>query len=202
MTQILLRRGLSRAGLVLAIVAGAVAFAPDVEGAGNQHRVYMGYQQTSIIVTQSWTGPTHSGSEQAIDFGKAGNPWGYAVRFRSQNTMGSATMSASKGALGGTTCTGNEIWVIQGSNIMGRVRYVHMTPLGGVPGSWTMAAGGAVTEQTLGTISGSQPVGCPWSAPHLHQQDASAGTANTSFFSLGSSHNYGASSTWMFQYDF
>lgn len=111
-------------------------------------------------------------------------------------------MSASKGALGGTTCTGNEIWVTQSGIIMGKVRYVHMTPLGGVPGLWSMPAGGAVTQQTLGTISGSQPVGCPWNAPHLHQQDSWTATANTGFFSLGSSHNYGASSTWMFQYDF
>ena len=189
--------------VIVAVLVALAAGSNDAAAAGNKHRVYMGYQQTSIVVTQSWTGSTHVAANQEVDFGKNGNPWGYAVRFRSQSVAGSGSMTASKGSLGSsTTCTGNEIWVTWSGVIKGKVRYVHINPLGGVPGLWPMPGSGTVTEQTLGTISSSQPTGCPFDNPHLHQADATAATYNSGQFAQWSTHNYGSSSTWMYEYDF
>ena len=75
-----------------------------------------------------------------------------------------------------TQCTGVRVDTYNGSwNYMGDIHYKHIDVYPGVIDSAWQNYSQGVYWRDLGTVSWSQPPGCPWEGAHLHQSANAAG---------------------------
>lgn len=180
------------AGLAGFVLATAAALTPGGSAEGSSHRVAtvlpgMSQGDACAIWGQfSWAHrcwhDDEVGSWSGLDFNRwDGQEPGLSVYW---NHFGSdwsqvVTVSFSNGV--NTNCTGITVTITQ-PGASGAFNYKHIDPASGVAGSswqdWFSVPGHVSGTRYLGTVSASQPSGCPWTGAHLHQSGNNASSTS------------------------
>lgn len=174
-----------------AAAAGGVIIGPSglQAQAGTDHRVVVGLATNAATIVTPW----HNNETDTRFYGldlvkKVGDTAGTKVYWESHHSVGSGSRRMKAYVYdhtrSGTKCTGVDVELYDAldNRFLGEEHYVHIKATDGVIGTYFyVEANESWTARELGTVVASQPEGCPFQGPHLHQSGADRAGLNTFF---------------------
>lgn len=160
--------------VVLMIAVGISASRDAVSAASRDHRIIVGMATTKAY--HSGWHDNESGVYSALDLTNGTGPTGganvYHQEYGISGYIAARTFDHRRlhDGQGPSICTGVDVELYDRSSgaYLGQEHYVHVNPAQGSIGIW-FYPGLGWTFLYLGSVSNSQPAGCPWYGAHLHQ---------------------------------